>query len=581
MVANKTKMGRGVVGAVVLMACSLSQAEMEPHEALFAEKKYPSAKDCQACHPKHYEEWSVSPHAYALLSPVFNSMQATVVQKTSGTGGDFCIRCHTPAGMSQGEPVFMSAMDRSEIAREGVTCVTCHRRAQPYGKVNGRIALEEGDLFAAVYGPTGGKEVQHVIESGLFPVNAVPGREGRAIHTNAVQMPQITTSGFCGSCHDVTSLGGLRLEEAFSEYKASPAARHDVSCQDCHMSLTPGIPGEFAHEPVAVVGGLTTKPRKRTNHMFVGPDYSIVHPGIFPHNPAAKEFATIREWLEFDHRAGWGRDEFEDEVTKDHDFPERWADAFERFEARDILDESEALLKKAELARKNLLKIAYQLGDVHVEKADKRGIRFSVEFKNGTTGHSVPTGFDADRLVFLSVTVRDVLGKVVFVSGDLDPNGDVRDAHSVYVHNGELKIDPFLFSLQSRFLIRMLRGGEREQVLPVNASVDPLPFARPPTHATLITGRPRGVRKHRMTIPPGTSQWADYEVTAPELKGHYGPYSAEIKIVAGMIPVNLVHAIQGVGFDFGMSAREVADAVVDGHQVLWRRVVKLKAEDRG
>ena len=74
----------------------------EPHEALFAAMKYPSAKDCQTCHPKHYEEWSVSPHAYALISPVFSSLRGTIVKKTNGTSGDFYIRCHTPAGMNLG-----------------------------------------------------------------------------------------------------------------------------------------------------------------------------------------------------------------------------------------------------------------------------------------------------------------------------------------------------------------------------------------------------------------------------------------------------------------------------------------------
>ena len=60
---------------------------------------------------------------------------------------------------------------------------------------------------------------------------------------------------------------------------------------------------------------------------------------------------------------------------------------------------------------------------------------------SGTDGHGVPTGFDAERLIFLQVTVKDSKGNTVYVSGDRDPNGDVRDAHSLYVHNGELKLD--------------------------------------------------------------------------------------------------------------------------------------------
>ena len=35
-----------------------------------------------------------------------------------------------------------------------------------------------------------------------------------------------------------------------------------------------------------------------------------------------------------------------------------------------------------------------------------------------------------------------------------------------------------------------------------------------------------------------------------------------------MIPVNLVNEIKGVGFDYFLSAREVAERVVQGHLVL-------------
>ena len=38
-----------------------------------------------------------------------------------------------------------------------------------------------------------------------------------------------------------------------------------------------------------------------------------------------------------------------------------------------------------------------------------------------------------------------------------------------------------------------------------------------------------------------------------------------------MIPVNLLNVIQVVGFDYGMSAKDIGDAVVEGHQVLWRK----------
>ena len=222
-----------------------------------------------------------------------------------------------------------------------------------------------------------------------------------------------------------------------------------------------------------------------------------------------------------------------------------------------------------------MLRAGYKLGDVVVDKVGPRGIKFKVAISNRTDGHNVPTGFDAERVVWLYVSVTDSRGRVVYESGDLDPNGDVRDTHSLYVHNGELPLDKHLFSLQSRFLTRMVRGGEREQVLALNYSSDPLPFLRPSTVSTILTGRPPGARKHRQTINPLESRWANYEVKRDLLEGIQGPDTARIQGKAAMVPVNLIYEIKDVGFDYFMSPREVAEAVVAGHFILWDRVVEL------
>ncbi len=514
---------------LVLAAAAVAEEAGEPeltadeeHELLFSENRFPSATTCANCHPVHYREWSVSPHAYAQMSPVFNAMHGAVVKLTNGTNGDFCIRCHTPVGMNLEEPEFMSNMDRHPTSREGVTCIVCHRQNRAYGKLSGRLALVEGSLFDTVYGPSGEAELKRVIDSPDYRVNPDPDRRGRAIHATAEPFFQLTTSGFCGTCHDVNLVNGFRLEEAFSEFKTSPAAREKISCQDCHMGIVPGENGGYARGPAACVGGrpharpeeceasngTPTADRKITNHMFIGPDYSVVHPGIFPHNTEASEMATIRQWLTFRHAEGWGTDEFETRVPEGYAFPEHWQFADDRYDARDIIEDNLELLDYAQAERKRILQAGYKLGALEVARATDKELAFQVEVRNGTNGHGVPTGFDAERLVFLRVTVNDRDGRQVFVSGDLDPNGDVRDNHSLYVHNGELPRDRYLFSLQSRFVTRMNRGGEREQVLAINYSPDPLPFLRPSTSSTVLTGRPLGARKHKQNIEPLGRRWA-------------------------------------------------------------------------
>ncbi len=572
--------GAVLVAATLLAAVAGAQDEPaltadQEHEQLFLEDRFPSATTCATCHPQHYREWSVSPHAYSQMSPVFNAMHGTVLKLTNGTNGDFCIRCHTPVGMNLEEPEFMSNMDRHPTSREGVTCVVCHRVNKAYGKLSGRLAIVEGDLFEPIYGPTGNTEVERVIESRDYRVNPERGQAGRAIHGRAEKFFTLTQSGFCGTCHDVNLINGFRLEEAFSEFKTSPAAREQTSCQDCHMGKEPGVAEGYAEGPAAVVGGNPTRKRKVTDHMFIGPDYSVVHPGIFPHNTAASELATIRQWLEFDWEAGWGTDEFEADPPEGYVFPEHWRAPDDRYDARDILDDNQKLLAEANRQRKKILQAGYKLGEIVVDRADEaKGLAFRVEVANGTNGHGVPTGFDAERLVFLQTTVTDAAGDVVFRSGDLDPNGDVRDGHSLYVHNGELPLDRQLFSLQSRFVTRMVRGGEREQVVAINYSPDPLPFLRPSTSSTILTGRPVGARKHKQNIEPLGRRWARYRV-APSLLTGRPPYRVSVRLVAGMVPVNLINFIKIVGFDYEMSAKEVAERVVAGHQVLWEREAVL------
>ncbi len=391
----------------------VSQEAAEAHKKLFAENRFPSATLCRTCHPDHYREWSISQHAYAQLSPVLQAMQGLILKLTNGTDGDFCIRCHNQVGMNLGEPLYMSSMDRHPTSREGITCIVCHRLDKNYGKISGRLAIVEGSLFDPVYGPTGNAELKRVLANpDQYRVVTSPDKQGRAIHTDVVQFAPITTSAFCGTCHDVTLADNTRLEEAFSEWKNSSAAKQGTTCQDCHMSTQPGLPAGYATAPAAIIGGVPTAPRKRTDHRFAGPDYSVVHPALFPHNTKAQELATIREWLTFDYKAGWGTKAFEDKVAKDYQFPPRWTSLDDRLDARAIIDENLKVLDEIAAERKKILQLGYRLEDVVAERADESGIRFKVKVQNGTYGHNAPTGLDNERMVFLQVTVTDSQGKV-------------------------------------------------------------------------------------------------------------------------------------------------------------------------
>ena len=561
----------------------------QAHAECYCEDPFPSAKVCATCHPGHYREWSVSSHAYAQISPIFNAMSNTLIKVTNGTNGDFCIRCHTPIGMGLEEPINMSQMDRLPASREGVTCVVCHRINQSWGKMSARQALVSGGTHQVVIGPQGSQILHEVMADpdryGVLKPAPAPNVTGRDVHSASLPSFYLTTSGFCGACHDVFAPNGFRLEDAFSEFKSAPAAREEcLSCQDCHMSQVQGSASGFRFEPAAIVGNARTRPRKRTTHMFSGPDYSVVHPGLFPHNPKVQReenagphdpgLATMREWIQFDYLAGWGTDEFEAQVKEGHPFPPAWVDQNRRFKARDLLNDQLQLLGEAAGQRHLVLSTGYQIGDIEDVKLTRRGLDFRICFFNGTTGHGVPTGFDAERPTFLRVTVWDANRRVMFVSGDFDPNGDLRDVHSTYVHNGLVPLDRQLVSLQTKFIIRNVRGGEREQVLVFPFSPDPLPYIRPETRPHTVLGRPVGARKHKHNLQPNEPRWCDYHVEESKLTG-CGPYHIQVQVVSGMVPVNLVHAVQHVGFDYGMSAEQVARNLVGGYIVLHERYAQV------
>ncbi|MDD2762194.1 MAG: hypothetical protein PHH11_18100, partial [Methylomonas sp.] len=265
---------------------------------------------------------------------------------------------------------------------------------------------------------------------------------------------------------------------------------------------------------------------------------------------------------------------FEKNIPQDATFPGIWADADERKAARGLIDRQLALLAENRQAATTLMRNGYGLGDIKILQTQP-DLRFEVEVNNLTDGHSVPSGLIAERNVFLQITVADAGGKVLFRSGDLDPNGDVRDTLSLYVGGGELPEDEQLFNLRSPILVRTPHGGEREQVIPANYAFDPLIFMRPSDSPALLFGGIRDLRLQKKAIEPMGKRWASYRVDAALLSGQK-PYRVNVKLVAGQLPPHLIQAISGFGLEYGLTARSLGDKLVDLYRVLWEKNVEIQ-----
>lgn len=541
------------------------QAVEKAHSDLFKKSEFPSAQVCGGCHLQIYKEWSVSRHAFAQTSPTFLAYQSTLVTLTKGTLGDFCERCHSQVGMFNYEPIITANKNRDKVPLEGITCVVCHRVPEAYGKITGRFPLEPGDIRSPIYGPRSDEELKKVLEAHKD--------NPPKIHREARLLEQVSQPGFCARCHDVRLVNGIRFEDLFSEYKQTPAAKRGATCQSCHMGPIPGVDSDYEKASAAIVRGKPTTPARRTNHMFPGPDDTLVHPGIFPINSEAQEFATPEEWLSFNVQAGWGTDAFENNIPKGTEFPGIWADPDERRAAREIIEQQLKLLAENREAGTLLLRNGYGLGAINInEKND--GLKFAVEVKNLTDGHSVPSGLIAERNVFLQIAVSDADGKEVFRSGDLDPNGDVRDMHSLYVHNGTIPLDEQLFNLRSPIISNTPHGGDREQVLPANYAYSPLIFMRPSDMPSLLLGGLRDLRLQKRSIEALGNRWANYSVDKSLLTGRK-PYKINVKLVAGQLPPHLINAIGIQGFEYGLTARDIGDKIVENYRVLWERNVNV------
>jgi len=414
---------------------------------------------CQDCHPAEYREWRTSMHAYAQHSPVFLAFTATVLTNSGGTLGTFCVRCHTPVGISAGESAIMPNDKRSEAALDSVGCISCHATNQPNQDASSVFHVPvAGDPEPTIYGPYYGSDELNA-PAGLRLIKS-PHRSRHADY--------ITQARLCGNCHDVFSPDGFRIEEAFSEWRNGPYARAGITCQNCHMGPIPGRPFRQDQLTKDYIVDTTLFPdapkRYRSSHRFTGPDYSLLT-------------AFGQSDLGLDNKA------------------------------------FAALGAQLEAQRETLLRNAARMVVRHPEAVlSGSWVKIEVAVTNTGAGHNLPTGFAAERQIWLEVVVRDGAGHQLYASGTLDRFKDLRDEDSAEVAGGLVPLDSALFNLQASFISAGFRGTQVENLSTVNRFIDPTPFVIPAPMPALITGFPTGGRIFKRGIPPLATRTADYRV---------------------------------------------------------------------
>ena len=194
----------------------------------FAVEKLEDPNTCKTCHPKHYDQWSGSMHAYASDDPVFVAMNARGQREAQL--GTFCVNCHAPMavelGLTDGTNFDPTTLP---VQAKGITCYFCHNVDSIKDDHNNGLVLAMDQTMR------GGADnpASTPAHNSLFDKNLMAGATNK--------------SAMCGSCHDIVTPGGVHIERSFAEWKTTIFATNEMNgltCSACHMKKTTGVIAE-------------------------------------------------------------------------------------------------------------------------------------------------------------------------------------------------------------------------------------------------------------------------------------------------------------------------------------------------
>lgn len=320
-------------------------------------------ESCRGCHAEYYEEWSASMHAYASRDPVFLAMNRRGNQETAGALGSFCVKCHAPMAVLDGQTTDGLNLETLPNSMQGVTCYYCHNVARVSGTHDNALELDSA--------------VPNALRASIQNPSLNPHRAG---YSALLTGSQPESASLCGACHDLQlssppgppSLANnpVALERTFAEWQSSIfAPGHDavnpqgISCVGCHMPApTRGALGTVAP------GGPST--RKLHDHLFPGVDVAVPASGTAVDGAANANDDAVQAFLE------------------------------------------------------TVLRVARLCVEYQTDPADRQRIRVLADLDNVGAGHFWPSGASHDRRAWVDLRVL-VDDQIVYESGRPAAGADV------------------------------------------------------------------------------------------------------------------------------------------------------------
>jgi hypothetical protein len=360
----------------------------------------------------------------------------------TGAGGEgWCTRCHLPSDghdpRTAALPPWSNSDARSrrpvrdlapEATRAGIGCIVCHAALSPEHDRGARLAgnpdwtsFLTGARFTSR--PEEDRGLLGIANSGYrfdrarFLTADLAGDGTPHARADADTQRYARSSEACGACHDVRLfgtdvLGGSergehfkRLRNVYSEWRAWAdgerlAGRTPSTCQDCHMSLYPGVcasgEGGSAEANVGCPGG---------THFEARP------PGAYPSGRVALSSAAESSVV------------FHGFTSVDLPLSGGFADAW----VADPSLDANGIPRGLSARRAQLLRHTFALT---IDGAHREGgqLVVPVQLENRGAGHRVPAGFSQERETWVELEVRDGRGALVYQVGHLDrPTENLRD----------------------------------------------------------------------------------------------------------------------------------------------------------
>jgi nitrate/TMAO reductase-like tetraheme cytochrome c subunit len=271
-----------VVTSALMGACSSTDTSGE--NETYSRDKLLDPETCNECHQDHYKEWSGSMHAYSSEDPVFRAMNARGQEETHGDLGDFCVKCHAPMAVAEGETTDGLNLDSVPKELQGVTCYFCHnvKEVQDTHPNNNPLLLANDTTMR---GPISD------------PVRYSAHESEYSESFNSRQLAP--SSKMCGACHDIVVPGhfsgapaDVPLEQTYAEWQQTVFAVDGppgLSCGGCHLNA-------MVMQPVAAPpNSKITMPVRAARHEHLFAAVDSAH-GDFPEKDA--QLAAIQAGID-------------------------------------------------------------------------------------------------------------------------------------------------------------------------------------------------------------------------------------------------------------------------------------------